>query len=353
MNAAPAPDGSLLFSSNPSTVDAGLWWRRAGDGESVPMSAGVGEYVDSYLSPDGRRAVSTLVDVRQSLVQIPLQAGGSVEVRRLTDGYTGDLFPIFDASGRRLAFSSSRSGSRGIWLARPDATKPTPLTTGSAIDDRPAFSPRGDQIAFVSGRGGHQGIWVVNADGGPPRFVGEGIAIDTVTWSPDSKRILFSTPGDRLAKLVTMSVDDGRVEPFPAPAPGHAPSWSLTTNRLAYLELEEATESRLSRTTLAIMTGGNRRLYPNDSTLQGFANGYTAWSPDGQRIALVANQANSRATIWICDPDAPDPFHQLIELPVSVRVRGITWTPDGSSVLVAEQESRSDIVLFDLTASAK
>jgi hypothetical protein len=31
-----------------------------------------------------------------------------------------------------------------------------------------------------------------------------------------------------------------------------------------------------------------------------------------------------------------------------VRVRGLAWTPDGSAVVVAEQESRSDLVLFDL-----
>src|SRR5204862_423850 len=50
LNAAPAPDGSLLFSANPSTVDAGLWWRPAAGGAPVPLTGGVGEYLDTYLS---------------------------------------------------------------------------------------------------------------------------------------------------------------------------------------------------------------------------------------------------------------------------------------------------------------
>jgi hypothetical protein len=40
----------------------------------------------------------------------------------------------------------------------------------------------------------------------------------------------------------------------------------------------------------------------------------------------------------------------MIELPVTVRVRGLAWTPDGSSLIVAEQESKSDIVLFDIAS---
>jgi hypothetical protein len=43
----------------------------------------------------------------------------------------------------------------------------------------------------------------------------------------------------------------------------------------------------------------------------------------------------------------------LIELPVTVRLRGITWSPDGSSVVVAEEDWRSDIVLFELANSGK
>ena len=70
-------------------------------------------------------------------------------------------------------------------------------------------------------------------------------------------------------------------------------------------------------------------------------------------MALAAAQANLRSTIWIFDPDAHDQFRQLAELPVTVRVRGITWNADGSSVIVGQQETKSDIVLFDLASSRR
>jgi Tol biopolymer transport system component len=271
----------------------------------------------------------------------------------MTEGYSGEMHPHLDPVGRRLAFSSTRGGARSLWLARPDMSQAKQLTGGDAIDDRPAFSPDGSRIAFVSGRGGRQAIWVVGSDGGTPRRVGEATVLDTLTWSPDGKRIFFATPGDQLPRLVSMSVDDGRFEPLEGVS-GHAPSWSLPTKRLAYLQVEEPPEiSPRVRTTLVIVEGGQHHRYPIDpaALLQGFSNGLTAWSPDGRRVALVAAQSNLRNTIWIFDPDARDHFRQLAELPVTVGVRGITWSPDGSSVIVGQQETKSDIVLLDLASA--
>ena len=349
MNPAPAPDGSVLFSANPTSLDAGLWWRADQRGDAVPLTAGVGEYVDTYLSHDGRRALATRLDVRQSLIAISVATGA---IHPITDGYSGEMYPQLDPAGRQLAFSSTRGGTRALWLALPDASQPKSLTGGEGIDDRPAFSPDGARIAFVSGRGGRRGIWVMSSVGGTPKLLGEQVALDILSWNPDGKRIFFATPGDRLPKLVSMSVDDGSVEPFEGVA-GHAPSWSLSTNRLAYLALEELPEITAVRTTLVIVDGGQHQRYQHPTLLQGFANGLTAWSPDGRRIALLAAQSNVKNTIWTFDPEVREPFRQLAELPVSMVVRGITWSPDGSSVIVAQQETKSDIVLFDLAGTGR
>jgi hypothetical protein len=48
------------------------------------------------------------------------------------------------------------------------------------------------------------------------------------------------------------------------------------------------------------------------------------------------------------DPSGREQLRKLVELPITVRPRGITWTPDGSGVVIAEQESISDIVMFDV-----
>lgn len=95
--------------------------------------------------------------------------------------------------------------------------------------------------------------------------------------------------------------------------------------------------------------GRGQQLYPNLPKQQ-FANGFLAWSLDGRRIAAVSVPAAAAPSIWIVDPEAREPFKKLADLPVSVhRPIGITWTPDGSAVIIGKQEAISDIVLFDVT----
>jgi len=47
------------------------------------------------------------------------------------------------------------------------------------------------------------------------------------------------------------------------------------------------------------------------------------------------------------EPDAPQPFRKVAELPGGQRFHGVAWTRDGSSVIVAIEETRGDLVLFE------
>jgi hypothetical protein len=65
---------------------------------------------------------------------------------------------------------------------------------------------------------------------------------------------------------------------------------------------------------------------------------------------MLARARSSRVVILmlIVEPGTTDPFRRLVTFPVTVRPRGVTWTPDGSALVVAQQEAPSDIVLFEL-----
>jgi TolB protein len=347
----PLPGGGLIFAANPDTVDLGLWWQPVGAGAPRLLAPGVDEYTDPRLSFDGRKLVVTRSEVRQSLAFLPL-VGGSERRRRLTDGYSGDLYPAVDPRGGRIVFSSSRSGHRNLWLSREDGSQPTPLTTETAIDERPVFSPDGQKIAFVSDRGGRRGLWVMNSDGGAPKFLNAAIVLDTLTWTSDGKRILYSVPGGDLPHLESVSVTDGKVEPFRTPTAATAPACSPVGEVIAYLDpvivpAQGPSSSPAVKMTLRFVDGQGRPL-PFESPKQVFSNGFMAWSRDGRRVAAVWNPAYGPSSVWIVDPSGHEPLRKLAELPISIRPRGITWTSDGSGVVIAEQESISDIVMFDV-----
>ena len=84
---------------------------------------------------------------------------------------------------------------------------------------------------------------------------------------------------------------------------------------------------------------------PNISA--GISNGLLAWSPDGRRLAVIAQNTNLPTTVWLAEPGAAAPFRKLAELPVGPRVRGLTWSHDGAAVIVGQYDATGDIVLLD------
>ena len=71
--------------------------------------------------------------------------------------------------GRRVAFTSNRSGVWEIWLADPDGANAVQLTSMGAVTGSPRWSPDGQLIAFHSTFEGQWEVFVISAAGGKPR----------------------------------------------------------------------------------------------------------------------------------------------------------------------------------------
>lgn len=92
----------------------------------------------------------------------------------------GELFSSakFSPDGKMIAFSSTRSGMRSIWVTQTGSTESIQVTKDPFANSEPLWSPKGDEIAFLSDRGTSSaannatGIWRVNALGGTPRLIG-------------------------------------------------------------------------------------------------------------------------------------------------------------------------------------
>ena len=123
------------------------------------------------------------------------------------------------------------------------------------------------------------------------------------------------------------------------PGGGSAPAWSPTADVIAYLEPRGPNSTRV-----AFVDASGQALYRNLPPVPaspGFPVGLT-WAPDGRRLACAIVDS-----LWIIEPDAPQPFRKIAGFPASERPRGVTWTRDGSALIVAVEEARGDIVVFD------
>ena len=344
----PSADGrGLFFAANPDSVDAGLWWRDFKTGRDHRLTSGIGEYVMPSVSADGRRLVATVTEKRQALQRIAVRFDRPVALEPLTDGYTGDFDPCWAPDGSRLFFSSSRTGQRNIWSVRSDLSQPAPLTTGPALDERTACSPDGRQVAFVSSRVGQRGIWVVSVEGGTPRLIVRTEVVDTLSWSPDSTKLVYAVPGEK-SQLTIVTVATGETKLLPTEASANSPSWSPAEDVIAYVETRDDGSGASTGAFLRFISSDGRPALRGPLDEKSFiSNGGVSWSPDGRRLAALGFPGARSGYIWIFEPHGTVPFRQLLELTPDILLRGITWTPDGASLIVGHVKATGDIILAE------
>jgi serine/threonine protein kinase len=98
------------------------------------------------------------------------------------------------ADGSHVAFVSTRTGSKEIWIANADGTNQTQLTfvNGASVGS-PHWSPDGTRIAFDGYASGSSDIYVVPVDGGKPVRLTTDPGNETrPSWSSDGKWIYFA-----------------------------------------------------------------------------------------------------------------------------------------------------------------
>ncbi len=84
------------------------------------------------------------------------------ELRQLTLSGMTDTEPSWSRDGKRIAFSSQRSGNRDIWQIAASGGTTVPLTSDPAVDSHPSWSNSSTSLFFHSDRSGTPQIWLMS-----------------------------------------------------------------------------------------------------------------------------------------------------------------------------------------------
>ncbi len=95
--------------------------------------------------------------------------------------------PHFSPDGKRVAFTSSRSGHTEVWVADANGANPEQRTQlNGPHAGNPRWSPDGQFLAFDARTEGHADVYAVPAEGGIPRRLTTNPANDLLpSWSQD------------------------------------------------------------------------------------------------------------------------------------------------------------------------
>ncbi len=186
--AALARNGRIGFSSDGSLFSI----REGGLGKRL-LATGYGSFGTTDWSPDGRW-IAFPRDTTPSNTDIWIVRADGTGLRRITRSPATDIWPSFAPDGRRIAFSSNRSGRAHIYTIRFDGTHLRQITSGLQDEDTPAWSPRGDELAYTSITGLVGDLVVKNLRTGDVRTLYDPSSAEAYapSWSPDGARIAFT-----------------------------------------------------------------------------------------------------------------------------------------------------------------
>ncbi len=199
--------------------------------------------------------------------------------------------PVLSLLGDRLIYSVGVSAVN-IWRlpladnsAEPDAG--TPHLASTKRDYNPQYSPDGGRIAFSSDRTGTMGIWIADADGGNarPLFVRDGAHSGSPRWSPDGQRVVFDSNLEDNFDIYVISARGGEPIQVTSHASGDTmPSWSRDGRWLYF------TSTRTGRQEIWKVSAAGGE--PVQLTREG--GGLAFESPDGRTVYYTkTNAANT------------------------------------------------------------
>jgi Tol biopolymer transport system component/predicted Ser/Thr protein kinase len=202
-------------------------------GEPKRITFGNRRNYNPAWTPDGREIVfdSGFVD-SHDLWRVPVN--GSAKPQRLAAVAENRRNPAISPRSRRLAYSRDLHDSN-IWRMElkdkvSPATSRSPLIASTRIDQTPAFSPDGKRIAFTSARSGNLEIWVCDADGSHvvPLTAFGGADVDSAHWSPDGQRLTFDSSAEGQWEVYVVGASGGKPPQRMTnnPANDGNPSWS-------------------------------------------------------------------------------------------------------------------------------
>ncbi len=209
------------------------------------------------------------------------------------------LGPVTSSSAQ-IIFSSDRTGVPQLWLMKSDGTSQTQLTNLQDGACQPTWAPDGMQVAFISPCRGskdiHDGarIYILNLQDQTIRPLNVDPSPEgdfDPAWSPDGKRIAFSSKRSGMPQIYVINLETGVLTRLTETrATEIQPSWSQNGAQIAYTHW-------IVYAQIWIMsdTGKNQTQFSMSGEINDF---WPVWSPNNDRIFYGQKQSNSSVS-WV------------------------------------------------------
>jgi len=295
-----SPDGSkIVFHSRRDGIDN--IYKMDADGSNQTKLTSTTYYNQApKFSPDGSKIIYN--SLRDEIWQIYIINSDGTKDKSLTDSEINSIRGSWSHDGSKIYFSSRVNDIRQLWSMNADGSNKQQLTFAKGNRDYPIPSPDGLKIAYTSDETGGRGIYVMDIDGTNPVKLtnspnDRGIGVNGMAWSPDSKKIAFSsTYGIRGWPLIyIMNADGTELGSISKDVSGYySPAWSKDGKKI----IVDSNRTGL-REIYSMNTDGSELKNLTNTSSQ---NEFPVWADNGKKIVFQSYR-DGNADVFIMNED--------------------------------------------------
>jgi len=258
----------------------------------------------------------------------------------------------------QIVFASSRSGLPQLFLVNTDGTDLTQLTNMDAGACQPSWSPDGMQLVFISPCGGRgeffetiyneSSLYIINADGTGLKQLTQSPGSDfDPAWSPDGKRIAFTSVREGFRQIYSLDVNSLSVTLLTNTTDAvesSQPAWSPDGTKIAY------TVKRVGTYQVWAMTDTGQEAVQLARSGQDLWDFLPTWSADGKTV-YFSQRRQGPFRPWLMKVNYEDLSQDARRLNFPTPIEDVSFSPDGLWLVFEGMDGQGNRDIYFMTVA--
>lgn len=246
----------------------------------------------------------------------------------------GEVYSLgsFSPDGKMVAFSSTKSGAKNIWIKQATSGEAIQITKDEFRNENPIWSPNGEELAYYSTKGDNPGFWRIPVLGGSPKLIAtveDGSSVMRY-WSKNNV-IYYESKNELLA----IDANSGQIKPVTdfASKSIKANSINISTDeqQVVYTTIDD---KQWSIWTKKITEETPKKIFTSSGEIRNIV-----WHPDNYRI-FYSSEIENTFQIFVVDTNGSNP-RRISTTDRDSFVSDVA--SDGSKILFGSAKEESDI----------
>ncbi len=289
---------------------------------------------------------------RASLREAPLRAqAGNSGYHWLARGHSVDRQPLYSPDGKRIVFSSTRSGNIDVWQMELEKGALSRLTDGPGTDYDPAYTPDGKKIIFTSDRSGHDEIYLADSDGsGVIKVTNDGVDAENGTMTRDGQWIVYVSSHPSKVGIWRIH-PDGSGEQRIAAGNYSNPEVSPDGQYALYVASLSAARNAIRFVRIADGAPMPFEIVCSIHKQTQWVIGRARWMPEGRAIAFIGQDERGVHGVYVQDfapgKDTSASRRPLGGFDPEMSTESLAISPDGLHMILSTWEQSSSLMIAE------